>query len=161
MGQPHVSQSNTLFSMLCRAEITADSPAGTLWTLLTDAAGYPAWNSTIIAIDGRIRDGERIRIHVPGTDRTFAPKVSNVIPERQMVWTGGMSPLFLGVRTFTLTPQPDRTTLFVMEERFSGLMLPLVRGAMPDMRLVFARFAADLDQAAHLRDLRLKGVATF
>jgi hypothetical protein len=147
--------------MVCRADITCDSPAGTLWALLTDAAGYPAWNSTVTAIDGRIREGERIRIHVPGTERTFTPKVSGIIPERHMVWTGGVIPLFLGVRTFTLTPQSDRTTAFIMEERFSGLMLPLVRGAMPDMRLVFARFATDLDQAARLRDLRLRGVATF
>jgi len=38
----------------------------------------------------------------------------------------------------------------VMEERFSGLMLPFVRGSMPDFGTVFARYATDLKHAAEL-----------
>ena len=65
-----------------------------------------------------------------------------------MTWSGGVAPLFKGVRTFTLTPQPGGSTTFVMEERFSGLMLPLVGRMMPDMGPVFARYAADLKHEA-------------
>ena len=43
-----------------------------------------------------------------------------------MTWTGGFAPLFKGVRTFVLTPQTGGATTFVMQERFSGLMLPLI-----------------------------------
>jgi hypothetical protein len=35
-----------------------------------------------------------------------------------------------------------------MDERFSGLMLPLVKGSMPDFGPVFARFATDLKREA-------------
>ena len=35
-----------------------------------------------------------------------------------------------------------------MEERFSGLMLPLVKGSMPDFDAVFATYVKDLKRAA-------------
>jgi hypothetical protein len=58
-------------------------------------------------------------------------------------------------RTFPgrTTPRNDGSTDFVMEERFSGLILPLVKGSMPDFGPVFERYANDLkreaEQAAH------------
>jgi uncharacterized protein YndB with AHSA1/START domain len=30
----------------------------TIWSLLTDAAGYPNWNSTVEKVEGRIALGE-------------------------------------------------------------------------------------------------------
>lgn len=152
---PHVSQTRRIFSLLCRVEVSIQSPARRIWTLLTDAGNFPRWNSTVTAIDGEIRDGQRIRIHVPGTSRTFTPFISAVVPDRRMTWTGGFAPLFKGVRTFALTPQPGGSTTFTMEERFSGLMLPIVGRTMPDFRPVFERYAADLkEEAERIRDAR-------
>jgi len=65
-----------------------------------------------------------------------------------MTWTGGLAPLFKGVRTFELTPQPGGATSFVMQERFSGLMLPFVGRALPDFGPVFEQYAADLKREA-------------
>ena len=121
---------------------------------MTDARDFPRWNSTVTAVEGEIRDGQRIRIHVPGTDRTFTPLVSNVVPNVRMTWTGGLAPLFRGVRTFELMMQPGGSTAFVMQERFSGLMLPIVGGAMPDLGPVFERYAADLKHEAERTDAR-------
>ena len=73
-----------------------------IWALLTDAKGFPRWNSTVTSIEGQIREGERLRVHVPGTDRTFTPTVSGVVPNGRMIWTGGFAPMFNGVRTFQL-----------------------------------------------------------
>ena len=56
--------------------------------------------------------------------------------------------MFTGVRTFELKPRSDGSTNFVMEERFSGLMLPLVKGSMPDFGPVFEQYASDLKRAA-------------
>jgi hypothetical protein len=145
---PHVAQTRRTFSLLCRVEITIQSPPARVWMLLTDATDFHRWNSTVTAIDGEIRDGQRIRIHVPGTTRTFTPHISNVAPDTRMTWSGGFAPLFKGVRTFELTPQPGGSTAFVMQERFSGLMLPIVGRMMPDMGPVFERYAADLKRAA-------------
>ena len=52
------------------------------------------------------------------------------------------------MRTFALKPRSDGSTDFRMEERFSGLMLPLAKGSMPDFGPVFARYASDLKREA-------------
>lgn len=134
--------------MSCGVEVTIQASATRIWQLLTDANGFPRWNSTITRIDGRIQSGERLRLHVPGTTRTFTPTVSDVVPNERMTWAGGVAPLFRGVRTFRLTPRPAGSTDFAMGERFSGLMLPLARGSMPDFGPVFERFASDLKREA-------------
>jgi len=146
--RPRISQTRRAFSLLCRVEITIDAPPGRIWALLTDARDFPRWNSTVTAIEGEIRDGQQIRIHVPGTERTFTPAISNVVPDARMTWTGGFAPLFKGVRTFELTPQPGGATVFVMQERFSGLLLPIVGHTLPDFGPVFERYATDLKNEA-------------
>lgn len=53
-------------------------------------------------------------------------------------------PLFLGVRTYTLTPEEDNpSTRFEMTEVFSGLMLPMIGGRLRDFGPIFERYAAD------------------
>lgn len=148
MDEPTITQVHRTFSLACTVAVNIRASATTVWSLLTDAEGFPRWNSTVTRIEGEIRDGARLRLHVPGTDRTFSPKVSGVVPSRRMVWTGGFAPIFKGVRTFTLTPGADGSTDFRMDERFSGLMLPLAKGSMPDFGPVFARYAGDLKREA-------------
>ena len=145
-----ITQSRGTFSMTCNVALDIHASAARIWRLLTDAKDFPRWNSTVTRVEGQIREGERLRLHVPGTDRTFTPRVSGVVPDERMTWTGGFSPVFKGVRTFELKPCADGSTEFVMEERFSGLMLPFVRGSMPDFGPVFARYATDLKHAAEL-----------
>jgi len=137
---------------MCRVEVSIRSSPDRIWALLTNAQDFPRWNSTVTSIDGEIRGGHRIRIHVPGTDRTFTPLISNLVPAAHMTWTGGFAPLFKGVRTFELTPRRDGSTTFVMEERFSGLMMPIAGRAMPDFGPVFERYAADLKREAERTD---------
>ena len=148
MDEPTITQEHRTFSLACAVAVNIRASAPTVWGLLTDAEGFPRWNSTVTRIEGEIRDGERLRLHVPGTDRTFTPRVSGVVPSTRMIWTGGFAPLFKGVRTFTLTPGPDGTTDFAMNERFSGLMLPFAKSSMPDFGPVFTRYASDLKREA-------------
>ena len=145
---PHITQTRRAFSLECRVEVGIQSAPGRIWALLTDAASFPRWNSTVTRIEGEIRDGQRIRIHVPGTERTFTPTISSVVPGARMTWTGGFAPLFKGVRTFVLTQQAGGATTFVMQERFSGLMLPLVGRSLPDFGPVFEQYANDLKREA-------------
>jgi hypothetical protein len=148
MSQPEITRSHSLFSLACRVDIAIDAGASTIWTLLTDAPGFPRWSSTIKRLDGQIRDGKRLTLHVPGTDRTFKPLITIDTPGERMTWTGGFLPLFKGVRTFVLSPRSDASTDFSMEERFSGLMIPLAARSMPDFGPVFAGFANDLKREA-------------
>jgi hypothetical protein len=134
--------------MTCGVMLNIKANAATIWAILTDAQGFARWNSTVSGIEGQIREGGRLRIHVPGTDRTFTPTVSGVVPNARMIWTGGFAPIFKGVRTFTLKPRADGSTDFATEERFSGLMLPLIKGSLPDFGPVFERYANDLKREA-------------
>lgn len=151
MTTASITQSRGIFSMACGVKLNIHAPAATIWSLLTDAGGFPRWNSTVTRVEGQIREGQQLRLHVPGTDRTFTPRVSGVVTNARMIWTGGFSPVFKGVRTFELRPRDDGSTDFMMDERFSGLMLPLVRGSMPDFGPVFERYANDLKQEAERR----------
>jgi hypothetical protein len=142
--EPKVSQSRSTFAIECSVEVNIRAGADRIWTLLTDAQGFPRWNSTVSGIEGQIREGERLRISVPGTDRKFTPSVSGVVPNERMTWTGGFAPMFQGVRTFELRPSSDGSTDFAMKERFAGLMLPLAKASLPDFGPIFERYANDL-----------------
>jgi hypothetical protein len=148
MNVPKISQTRSTFSLVCGVEVNIRASPQTVWGLLTDAKGFPRWNSTVTGIDGQIAEGEKLTLHVPGTSRTFTPTVSGVVPNERMIWSGGFAPMFKGVRMFNLRSRTDGSTDFTMEERFSGLMLPLVKGSLPDFGPVFERYASDLKREA-------------
>lgn len=136
------------FRMECRVEIAIAAPPEKIWALLTDAAGFPRWNGTVTSIEGTIALGERVKIRVPISERTFSPRVTEFVPKQRMVWSDGMAPMFRGERTFTLTARPDGTTVFEMVETFSGWMLPMIKASLPDFAPVFDRYARDLKNEA-------------
>jgi hypothetical protein len=135
--------------------VTIRARPETIWALLTDAAGYPQWNSTVEKIDGRIAAGETVTVHskaAPDTrkpGRAFPLRVAEFVPPQRMVWTGGMPlGLFTGARSYTLTPTSNGEVAFAMREEFSGLLAPLISRSIPDLQPAFDRFAADLKRRA-------------
>ena len=148
MKEPKITQTHGIFSMECGVEVNIRAKPEGVWTLLTNAKDFPRWNSTVSSVEGQIREGEKLRLHVPGTNRTFTPRVSGVVPYERMTWTGGFAPLFKGVRKFELKPRHDGSTDFAMKECFSGLMLPFVKNSLPDFGPIFERYANDLKDAA-------------
>jgi hypothetical protein len=121
-----------------------------IWAILTDATKYPEWDPVAERIEGRIALGEKVTAYTklsPG--RGFPAKVTEFEPGRKMTWTGGMPlGLFTGIRTFTLVPQADGTVEFTLRETFSGPMLSLIGGSLPDMTEPFKGFVAGLKQRA-------------
>src|SRR6185295_16821211 len=97
---------------------------------------------------GNIQEGERIRIHVPGTDRTFTPKVSAVVTNKSMTWSNGLAPVFKGSRSFELRQGTNGSTEFIMAERFSGVVFALIKNKLPDFKPIFERYALDLKKEA-------------
>ncbi len=142
-------KTESTFRMSYAVSIDIAAPAAAVWSRLTDARSFPTWNSTVKSIDGTIAKGEKLAIKVPISDRTFTPRVVELEAGTRMVWADGMAPMFRGERTFTLAPGPDgKTTTFSMVETFAGLMLPMIKGSLPDFRPVFDQYAADLKRAA-------------
>jgi hypothetical protein len=148
MSEAKIIQARSAFSLACGVEVNIRAGAEKVWGILTNAKDFPRWNSTVPNIQGEIREGQQIKINVPGTERAFTPKVSGVVPNERMTWTGGFAPMFKGVRTFELKRRGDGTTDFAMRERFSGLMLPMIKGSLPDFGPVFERYAGDLKNEA-------------
>ena len=143
------SKTRTTFRMTCKVAIMIAAPPETVWHLLTDAANYTRWNSTLSTLEGNISPGGVVRMTVkaaPG--RTFKVRVSEFEPNQSMVWRDGFAPMFQGVRTFTLEQRGADAAYFTMSEEFSGLILPLIAGKLPDFQPIFERYAADLKRAA-------------
>jgi uncharacterized protein YndB with AHSA1/START domain len=117
-----------------------------VWTVLSDGAGWPAWDSGVDAVEGRIAIGETIKIRsqaAPG--RTFPVRVTAVEPPVRLRFSGGMPlGLFRGVRTFGLAPDAAGGTVFHLREEYTGLLLGLIWRSMPDLGPSFDRFAQGL-----------------
>jgi hypothetical protein len=130
----------------------------TVWALLTDAAGYPRWNSTVVRIDGQIAADGTITVYAktaPG--RAFPLKITEFVPTRRMAWAARMPfDLFTGTRTFQLTPAPSGDIDFAMDETYRGLLAPLITRSIPDLQLAFDTFAADLKRCAEAQQLGAK-----
>src|ERR1700736_3470765 len=124
-------KTTSAFRMDCAIRTTIHASPEKIWGLLTDAVAFPRWNSTVTSIEGEIAEGRTLKLKVPSApDRVFKPRVSRVEDGRSMVWSDAMAPMFKGVRTFTLTPNPDGSTEFHMKEEFSGLMLPMIKSSL-------------------------------
>lgn len=127
-------------------ESVIQAPPDAIWKLLTDAPNYPAWNPTVSGVEGRIAPGEKIKVQAKvNPKRAFPVKVTEFVPARKMVWSGGMPlGLFKGVRTYTLTPEETGATRFRMREEYTGPLLPMIWKSMPDLAPSFREFAAGL-----------------
>jgi hypothetical protein len=135
--------------------ITIHARPETIWALLTDAAAYPQWNSTVERIDGHIVADGRLTVHAkraPG--RTFPLRVTKFVPRQKMVWAGGMPlGLFTGIRSFVLTAAASGGVRFAMDETYDGLLAPLITRSIPDLQPAFDTFAVDLKRRAEAQHL--------
>lgn len=149
MTRPATTKTESTFRLEYAVSVSIGAKPEAIFQRLTDAAAFPAWNSTVTSIEGEIKQGEKLSIRVPiAPGRAFSPKVAELVPNQRMVWSDGMAPMFKGERTFTLTPKSDGTTEFSMVEVFRGLMLPMIKKSLPDFGPVFEQYAADLKRAS-------------
>ena len=121
-----------------------------IWRILTEARGYPGWNTTVSRVDGRIALGENITVHAkvaPG--RAFPVEVVAFDAPRRMVWSGGIPlGLFKGERIFELRPMAGGGVEFAMQEDYTGWLAPLITKSIPDLQPAFDEFAACLKARA-------------
>lgn len=67
------------------------APVERIWSILTDAAAYPSWNSTVERVIGTIASGEKVTVYAKASPgRAFPLEVTAFEPNRRMVWRGGM-----------------------------------------------------------------------
>jgi len=139
-------QTRSTFRRRCTVSAEIQAPPDKVWAILTRADDMVRWNSTLTSMEGDIEPGGTVKMQVPeAPGRTFKVKVTRFVPGKEMVWRNGNPVMFLGVRTYSLTPGPDGTaTRFQMAEEFSGFLLPMIAKRLPDFGPIFERYAADL-----------------
>ena len=117
-----------------------------VWDVLVDGATWPAWDSGVQAVEGRIAAGETVTVRsgaAPG--RAFPVRVTEFEPPVQLQFSGGMPlGLFRGVRTYRVRPDEAGGSRFEMREEYTGLLVGLVWRSMPDLQPSFDQFAAGL-----------------
>ena len=142
------TKSKATFRMECAVGINIAARPERIWAILTNAADFPRWNSTVQQIEGKIGAGEKIVLYATiAPKRAFKLKIDEFVPNQKLVWSDGNF-VFRGVRTYTLTPQADGSTAFTMAEVFTGAMLPMIAGSLPDFAPEFEKYAAALKREA-------------
>ena len=133
-----------------RIEIAA--PAARVWRVLTDFPRFPEWNPFITRIEGAPEPGARLRVEIkpPGkSPMTFTPKVLAARPGKELRWLGRLllPGIFDGEHAFELEER-DGTCSFRQSERFSGLLVPLLGGALAATERGFEAMNAALKRRA-------------
>lgn len=134
----------TTFSRETVVSVEIQADASIVWSLLTNAADFARWNSTVVSIKGDIVLGETIRlISTLDPKRTFNLKVKEFEADKKLVWGDAM-----GNRVYTLSKNDHGHTVFSMAEKIGGLMFPLFARFIPPFDASFEQFAADLKKEA-------------
>lgn len=133
-----------LFSRETEVSIDIRATPETLWSLLTNAALYPSWSSTVISIEGQIALGNKIALRSTlDPKRTFKLTVREFQPPIRLVWGDAM-----GRRSYVLTPKGAGVVTFRMHEKIGGPLFPLFARMIPSFDESFNQFAADLKKKA-------------
>lgn len=130
-------------------DINADPQA--VWDVLTDFPAYGDWNPFMDRIEGRAEVGTKLVVHLNpdgGRGMTFKPTVLAAVPAQELRWLGklGIGGLFDGEHSFVLTGNADGTTRLTHGERFSGILVAVLKGTVKNSHAGFGAFNTALKQ---------------
>ena len=93
----------------------------------------PQWKPFVRSIEGSPREGERLKVFIQpvgGKGMTFRPRVLRAVPDQELRWLGRVvfPGIFDGEHFFKIEPLDEgHRTTFMQGERFTGLLVPLLR----------------------------------
>lgn len=115
-----------------------------------DTARWPDLDSSILRVEGTPALGGLVTVHAR-VGRAFPLEVVEFVPAQRMVLSGGMPlGLFKGLRTYSLTPGPDGSVTFDMNEVYTGFLAPLITRSIPDLQPSFDEFARNLKKQSEM-----------
>ncbi len=165
------------FSRETAVSTTIKADPAIIWKLLTNAADFPRWNSTVISIDGNdleiqvkqnaicsfISKAPCVDVDLMCIDGRIAEgeKIklkSTLDPKRTFkLKVKKMETNKLlewgdgqGHRVYAITNNGDGTVLFSMNEKIGGFMFPMYAKHIPPFDKSFEQFAADLKKEAEM-----------
>ena len=118
-----------------RREIEVEAPPGRVWAVVIDFAAYPDWNPFIRRISGELLEGARLEVRIEPPEAratTFRPTVRAVEANRELRWLGRLPVpgIFDGEHSLRIEPLDGGRSRFVQSERFSGVLVGLVKGTL-------------------------------
>ena len=115
--------------------ISVAAPPERVWSVLLAFARYPEWNPFVRSIEGQASEGSVISVTIQspmGKVMSFRPVILRNSAGRELRWKGKLmlEGIFDGEHYFCLAPSGAGSTEFTHGERFTGLLVPLLRGAL-------------------------------
>ncbi len=119
--------------------------------MLTDFPAYRTWNPFMDRVEGTPTVGTKLVVHMNpngGRGMTFKPTVLVAAPGEELRWLGklGVRGVFDGEHSFVLTANADGTTRLTHTERFSGVLVPLLKSTLHKTQDGFTAFNNALKQ---------------
>lgn len=100
------------------AEITIEATPEEVWSVLTDAPGYAAWNPLLVPISGEIREGAEVvyRMTRPnGEQSTMKTRVGRVAVGQELNQRAGIPGILTADHSYRLEPAQGGTRLIQHE----------------------------------------------
>ncbi|CAK0767479.1 SRPBCC domain-containing protein [Azospirillaceae bacterium] len=142
-------------SELLDATVEIAASAERVWGVLCDFVSYPEWNPFITSVEGKIRRGARLTIHIatPGHPAiAIHTRLLKVRRGRELSWRGQvLAPGMLdGEHSFVIEPlAAERCRVRQQAAHFSGVLAPmLLPGLLENTRRGFEAMNLALKQRA-------------
>lgn len=140
---PKAVTEKRMFSRETTVSVNIEASPSIVWALMTHASDFPRWNSTVVSVNGEIKEGGTIELKSTLDEkRVFKLKIKEFVSEKQLVWGDSM-----GSRVYTLDKNSNGV-LFSMSEKIGGPLFPLFAKMIPPFDRSFEQFAADLKKEA-------------
>jgi hypothetical protein len=111
-----------------RTSIEIAAPAQDVRAVLLDFGDYGKWNPFIVAVDGTVAKGNKVRVTVKpvGKSPLSGDTVVTSLTDTRLVWVGSLSipGLFRGTHEFIIEERGPNETTFYQNEKMSGLIIP-------------------------------------
>jgi hypothetical protein len=115
--------------------IDIDAGPERVWQVLTDLSAYPEWNPFILRAQGRVQVGDGLTLRmrpVGGRAATFRPTVVEAAEPFHLRWKGrlGVPRVLEADHEFRIESLADGRSRLTQDERFSGVLVPVVAGSL-------------------------------
>ena len=104
-------------------ELTIPASPEEIWSVLTDAAGYEAWNPVLVPIEGSLQEGEKLTYQMTqpdGQQSVIGATVQKMVPQKELNQYGGIPGILTFDHTYRLEPV-DGGTRVTQHEEYRGI----------------------------------------
>ena len=100
------------------AEITIEATPEEVWSVLTDASGYAAWNPLLVPVRGEIRKGAEVEYRMTqpnGTQMTMKSRIGKVVALKELHQHAGIPGILTAHHSYRLEPTHGGTRVIQHE----------------------------------------------